>query len=87
MKFLKQEIAVKTGLTLSQIECGAYSVDSNKPLDNYFAKDDSHLFTVECSNGWKFGLQRVDGTIDNKYAVFIIYDGTKVIGHALPGAN
>ena len=72
MKFLKQEIAVKTGLTLSQIECGAYSVDSNKPLDNYFAKDD-HLVTVECSNGWKFGLQRVNGT--------------KVIGHASPGAN
>ena len=52
--------------------CIIYSVDSNKPLDNYLAKDD-HLVTVECSNGWKFGLQWVDGT--------------KVIGHAPPGAN
>ena len=65
MKFLKQELAVKTGLTLSQIECGPYSVNSNKPPDsNYFAEDD-HLVTVECKivrNGWMFDLQRVDGT-------------------------
>ena len=65
MKFLKQELAVKTGMTLSQIECGAYSVNSNKPQgSNYFAKDD-HLVTAECKilrNGWIFDLQRVDGT-------------------------
>ena len=56
MKFLAQEIAVKTGLTLSKIECGEYSENSNKLLDSYFAKDD-HLVTVECNNGWKFGLR------------------------------
>ena len=62
---MKQELAVKTGMTLSQIECGAYSVNSNKPQgSNYFAKDD-HLVTAECKilrNGWIFDLQRVDGT-------------------------
>ena len=63
---MKQQLSVRTGSTISQIESGAFSVNSSSTKCYYFAKtDDSHQISEPFNiikQGWGLDVQRLDGT-------------------------
>ena len=61
--FLKQQLSVRTGATISQIESGVFSVNTKC---DYFAKTaDRQIVTNPCNirkQGWGLDMKKLDGT-------------------------
>ena len=58
--FLKQQLSLRTGATISQIESGVFS-----PCDYFTKTADSHQISKPCNimkQGWGLDVQRLDGT-------------------------
>ena len=70
MKFLKQQLSIKTGVTVLQLGCGVYSMyfKSRDCLhkSGYFVKAaDSCIVEEACNitrNYWALDVQKLDGT-------------------------
>ena len=70
MKFLKQQLSIRTGVTVPQLGCGVYSMhfkshDCLHKSDYFVKAADSCIVEKACNikrNKWALNVQKLDGT-------------------------